>query len=77
MAPSRSDAWHTKQASTSDEKGEKPADLPVMQPTQVRAGDQPQDRQDPRPDHFRPASLRFRPTRWSIEGPTTSENWHI
>ena len=31
-------------------KGTKPADLPVEQPTQVRAGHQPQDRQGPRPD---------------------------
>jgi putative tryptophan/tyrosine transport system substrate-binding protein len=30
-------------------KGAKPADLPVEQPHQVRAGDQPQDRQGPRP----------------------------
>ena len=30
-------------------KGEKPADLPVMQSDQVRAGDQPQDRQGARP----------------------------
>ena len=30
-------------------KGTKPADLPVEQPTQVRAGHQPQDRQGARP----------------------------
>ena len=31
-------------------KGAKPADLPVEQPDEVRAGHQPQDRQGPRPD---------------------------
>ena len=30
-------------------KGAKPGDLPVEQPTTLRAGDQPQDRQGPRP----------------------------
>ena len=30
-------------------KGAKPADLPVVQATQVRAGHQPPDRQDARP----------------------------
>ena len=35
-------------------KGEKPADLPVMQSDKVRARHQPQDRQDARPHH--PAS---------------------
>jgi hypothetical protein len=31
-------------------KGTKPADLPVEQPVEVRAGDQPQGRQGSRPD---------------------------
>ncbi len=35
-------------------KGEKPADLPVQAADQVRAGDQPQDRQGARPRPCRP-----------------------
>ena len=41
-------------------KGEKPADLPVQAPTQVRTGHQPQDRQGARP---RRADLAARPRR--------------
>ena len=41
-------------------KGEKPADLPVQAADQVRAGHQPQDREDARP---RRAALAARPRR--------------
>ena len=38
-------------------KGANPADLPVVQPIEVRVGDQPQDRQSARAERFRPALL--------------------
>ena len=41
-------------------KGEKPADLPVDAADQIRAGDQPQDRQGARP---RRAAIAARPRR--------------
>ena len=40
-------------------KGEKPADLPVQNPTKYRAGDQPQDRQSTR-SHRAPVPARPR-----------------
>ena len=53
-------------------KGEKPADLPVEQADQIRAGDQSQDRQGARP---RRAADAARPRRRGDRISAPAESW--